>query len=150
MRHHSSRDPGQRRVVPRPLRWTTDDFPGTSTRALYRALIALRRGHAGLTSLNFHPTGWSESLATPDRDGFGIDRGRQTVVFHRWGDAGDGRLERFYVVLNFSSAAQTVSVSFPENDGWEDLLSGWRPPVRNNWLTFEVGSNWGHVFYKKY
>jgi glycosidase len=145
-----SRDPGQRRVVPRPLRWTTDDGAGTSTRALYRTLIALRRGHAGLTSLNFHPTGWSESEAMPDRDGFGIDRGRQTVVFHRWGNASDGRLEKFYVVLNFSSGPQTVSVSFPENDGWEDLLSGWRPPVRNNWLTFEVGSNWGHVFYKKY
>jgi glycosidase len=146
----NSQDPAQRRVVPRPLRWTTDDGPGASTLALYRRLIALRRAHPGLTSQNFYPTGWSESDTQPDGNGFGIDRAKQTVVFHRWGNRPDGRLEKFYVVLNFSNAPQTVSVSFPEDDGWADLLSGWQPPVRGNWLTFEVGSSWGHVFYKLY
>jgi hypothetical protein len=41
-------------------------------------------------------------------------------------------------------------MSFPEDDGWLDLLSGWHPPVQNNRLRFEVGSNGGHVFCKKY
>ena len=72
------------------------------------------------------------------------------MVFHRWGPADDGRLEKFYVVLNFSPWPQTVAASFPEDDGWVDLLSGWQPPVANHWLQFQVGSNWGHVFYKKY
>jgi pullulanase len=145
-----SRDPGLRRVVPRPLRWTTADGPGASTLALYRKLIALRRDHPGLTSLHFHPSGWSEADTHPDADGFGIDRDRQTVVLHRWGTAASGRLERLYVVLNFSEAEQEVSLSFPEDDGWTDLLSGWQPPVRDHWLTFRVGPCWGHVFHKEY
>lgn len=118
--------------------------------ALYRRLTELRRTHLGLTSPNFHPRGWNESNTQPDADGFGINQAQQTVVFHRWGNAADGRLERFYVVLNFSESPQTVSLSFPENGGWTDLLSGWQPPVANNWLTFQVGGSWGHVFYKKY
>lgn len=145
-----SQDPATHRVVPRPLRWTTADGPGATTLALYRQLLTIRTGHLGLTSLNFAPTAWSESDTQPDANGFGIDRTRQTVVFHRWGNDAAGRLEKFYVVLNFSDVGQTVSVSFPEDGGWTDLLSGWVPPVKSNWLTFEVGSNWGHVFYKRY
>jgi hypothetical protein len=59
-------------------------------------------------------------------------------------------LEKFYVVLNFSPGPQNVAISFPEDDGWVDLLSGWQPTVQNHWLNFQVDSNWGHVFYKKY
>lgn len=144
-------EPAFKRVVPRPLRWErASDGPGTATYDLYKRLIEIRRTHPGLTSLNFHPRFWDENNTEPDANGFGVSTSRQTVVFHRWGNAGDGRLERFYVVLNFSQWNQPVSLSFPEDDGWVDLLSGWRPAVRNNWLTFEVGSNWGHVFYKKY
>ena len=146
-----SQDPAVRRVVPRPLRWErAEDGPGSATRALYRRLVALRKTHPGLTSPNFHPRFWDESHTQPDGDGFGINQAQQTVVFHRWGTADDGRLEKFYVVLNFSSSPQNVAVSFPEDDGWVDLLSGWQPPVHNNWLSFQVGANWGHVLYKKY
>jgi hypothetical protein len=117
---------------------------------IYRRLIEIRRDHAGLTSPNFHPRGWDESRTQLDSDGFGIDEARQVVVYHRWGDASDGRLERFYIVLNFSAWPQTVEMTFPDDSGWIDLLSGWAPPVRNGRLRFEVGSNWGHIFYKKY
>jgi hypothetical protein len=144
-------DPAIKRIVPRPLRWErVDDGPGAATLTLYQRLIALRHRHAGLTSPNFHPRGWDESWTEPDADGFGINAARQTVVFHRWGPADDGRLEKFYVVLNFSPEPQNVAVSFPEDDGWVDLLSGWPPTVQNHWLNFQVDSNWGHVFYKKY
>jgi len=98
----------------------------------------------------FHPSGWDESRTQLDGDGFGIDERRQVVVYHRWGDAADGRLEKFYIVLNFSPWPQTVEMTFPEDDGWVDLLSGWRPSVHNQRLRFEVGSSWGHVFHKKY
>jgi len=146
-----SQDPAVKRVVPRPLRWErTTDGPGTALFAFYQRLIALRRSHAGLTSPNFHPRFWDESNTQPDADGFGINQAQQTVVFHRWGPADDGRLEKFYIVLNFSPWPQSVAVSFPEDDGWVDLLSGWQPSVQNHWLRFQVGSNWGHVFYKKY
>ncbi len=117
---------------------------------LYRRLIDLRRQHRGLTSNNFHPRCWDERHTQVDADGFGIDEARQVVVYHRWGNAADGRLEKFYVVLNFSERPQTVEMSFPEDGVWVDLLSGWRADVQHNRLRFEVGSNWGHVFYKKY
>lgn len=144
-----SLDTAVRRVLPRPLRWTTADGPGGAMSALYRQLIQLRRAHPGLMSSNFHPRGWDESNTRPDADGFGIDQAKQIVVFHRWGDTAAGRLERFYVVLNFSESPQTVSLSFPDDAGWVDLLSGWRPTVTSNWLTFQVGGSWGHVFYKR-
>jgi pullulanase/glycogen debranching enzyme len=146
-----STDPAVKRIVPRPLRWERlNDGPGQALAALYRQLVALRSTHPGLASQNFHPRFWDESISQPDSNGFGIDQSRQTVVFHRWGSTDDGRLEKFFVVLNFSQYPQTVSFSLPEYGGWMDLLSGWQPAIQNNWLTFEVGSNWGHVFYKKY
>lgn len=144
-------DPALRRIVPRPLHWGhVNDGPGSSLLSLYRRLIDIRKKHPGLTSPNFHPRSWDESWSLPNADGFGIDVGRQVVVYHRWGNAADGRLEKFYVVLNFSQSPQWVDMSFPEDGGWIDLLSGWNPPVNNNRLHTEVGSNWGHIFYKKY
>ena len=146
-----SADPAVKRVVPRPLRWArAADGPGQATLALYRRLIALRRGHAGLRSPNFHPRFWDEAGTRPDPDGFGINQAQQTVVYHRWGPADDGRLEKFFVVLNFSPWTQPVAFRLPDADGWIDLLSGWQPPVTDGWLRFVVGSNWGHVFWKKY
>ncbi len=144
-------DPSRKRVVPRPLLWSQlDDGPGQALFDIYRRLVEMRRSHSGLTSPNFYPRYWDESRTLLDGDGFGVDESRQVVVYHRWGNAADGRLEKFYIVLNFSQSPQTVLVTFPEDDGWVDLLSGWRPPVQNNRLQFEVGSNWGHVFHKKY
>ena len=116
---------------------------------LFRRLIAIRHQHQGLTSPNFHPRGWDGS-GQRNSDGFGIDVEQQVIVYHRWGNADDGRLEKFSIVLNFSQNPQTINISFSEDSGWTDLLSGWQPPVQNNWLQFEVGSNWGHIFYKKY
>ena len=146
-----STDPARKRVVPRPLHWSfKTDGPGGALLDLFRRLIDLRNKHRGLTSPDFHPRGWDGSWTRRDGDGFGIDTGQQVVVYHRRGNAADGRLEKFYVVLNFSQNPQTVDISFPEDGGWTDLLSGWQPPVHNNWLRFEVGSNWGHIFYKSY
>jgi pullulanase len=144
-------DPSRKRVVPRPLLWSQlNDTPGRTLFGLYQKLVSIRRNHPGLTSPNFHPRFWDESWTRRDEDGFGIDEDKQIVVFHRWGNASDGRLEKFYIVLNFSQWVQTVDVSFPEDDGWVDLISGWSPTILNHRLQFEVGSNWGHVFYKKY
>jgi pullulanase len=144
-------DPALRRLVPRPIHWSyATDGDGSALLSLYRRLIDIREKHPGLTSPEFHPRFWDESHTQVDSDGFGIDVARQVVVYHRWGSAADGRVEKFYVVLNFSQSTQTVNISFPEDGGWTDLLSGWQPTVVNNWLRFDVGSNWGHIFYKIY
>jgi hypothetical protein len=146
-----STDPNLKRVVPRPLHWSfKTDGPGSALLDKFRRLIDIRNKHQGLTSPNFHPRGWDGSRTRRDGNGFGIDTARQVVVYHRWGQSADDRLEKFFIVLNFSQGDQPVDMSFPEDGGWVDLISGWQPPVHNNWLHFNVGPNWGHIFYKKY
>jgi pullulanase len=146
-----SQDPAKKRVVPRPLLWSQlNDEVGQALFHLYQRLIRIRLDHMGLMSQNFHPRYWDESQTMMDEHGFGINESRQLVTYHRWGNDAAGRLEKFLIVLNFSDGPQTVEVSFPEDNGWVDLLSGWQPIVHNHRLRFEVGSNWGHIFHKKY
>jgi hypothetical protein len=146
-----SSDPNMKRVVPRPLHWSNQtDGNGAPLLALYKKLIDIRKKHPGLTSPDFHPRGWQDSWTKRDGDGFGIDVFNQVVVYHRWGTIAGGKTEKFYVVLNFSPYPQAVDMSFPDNDGWTDLLSNWVPPISDNWLHFTVGSNWGHIFYKAF
>jgi hypothetical protein len=72
------------------------------------------------------------------------------VIYHRWGPAADGRLERFIVVLNFSPYDRWVDVPFSTNGDWQDLLTGNPVRVDNYRLTnFRVNSNWGCVFWQK-
>ena len=142
---------GAERVRSRPLRWDRlEDEPGQKLLAFYKQLIKMRKDHVGLRASNFYPDSWDEKRTTLNEHGFGIDVGRQIVVYHRWGQADDGKLEKFYIVLNFSDQQQYVDLDLPEDDGWEDLISGWKPQVKSNHLQFNIGSNWGHVFYKKY
>ncbi len=142
-------DDGQR-VQARPLRWEyLNEEPGQRLFGMYKRLIQIRKEHAGLRSGNFYPTNWDDGRQSLGDDGFGVDVARQVVVYHRWGTADDGRLELFHIVLNFSDSTQRVEMQFPENGEWEDLLSGWKPEVRNHRLQVDVGSNWGHIFYKK-
>jgi hypothetical protein len=82
---------------------------------IYARLIQLRRRYPGLRSRNIYPSGWSDRQTVFDRDGFGVDRPRQLVVYHRWGPAESSALQRFYIVLNFSYAPQRVTLSFEDN-----------------------------------
>jgi hypothetical protein len=143
--------PSAQRVVPRPLDWTlVSDGVGTAVSGLFNQLIGIRTAHAGLRSPNFYPPNWDQNATMLDANGFGIDTGRQIVVYHRWGQSSDGRLEKFYIVLNFSQTDQTTTVQFSDNGVWTDLISDWAPVVADNQLTVTVGSNWGHIFYRKY
>ena len=136
---------GSGRVQPRPLHWDyLNDDIGKQLLGLYKKLIRMRKDHPGLRSPNFHPPTWDDGRQTL-KDGFGVDVARQVVVYHRWGQTDDGRLERFYIVLNFSDSTQHVELELPEQDGWVDLLSGWQPQLQNKWLRFDVGRHWGHV-----
>jgi glycosidase len=139
-----------RRVKPRPLRW---DFPGDPIGArlvdLYSRLIKIRRGHPALTSNNFYPDGWGGQNEF-NAAGYGVDVARGVVIFHRWGTAGDGRLERFIVALNFNAEDRVVDVPFSTNGPWEDLLNGRIDTVSGFRLAgHRLESNWGRVWFQK-
>lgn len=141
---------GDGRVVPRPLNW---DFltahPGPVLFDLYQKMMRIRRDHPGLRSSNFHPAGWDESHTRRDSNGFGIDRADNVVVYHRWGEDESGRLERFYVVLNFSPEVRRVSFEVPDPGPWTDLMGGGVLTAADGRLHVDMSSNWGAIFHKK-
>jgi pullulanase len=142
-----------RRVIPRPVQWKlSTDRIGDTLIKLYKRMAEIRQQYAGLRSANFYPQPWEEWQTQFNPQGYGIDVSRQLAIFHRWGNDEQGNLQRFIIVLNFSDASQFVSVPFPDNGVWTDLLSdycgSWKPTVTNWRLDFTVGSNWGHVFFK--
>jgi hypothetical protein len=78
-----------------------------------------------------------------------MDVNRQILIFHRWGNAADGRLERFIIVLNFSPQTQTVDVPFSANGTWQDLLNDRTYEVNDFRLTDQaIESYWGRVFFQ--
>jgi 1,4-alpha-glucan branching enzyme len=141
---------GDGRVVPRPLDWTLrNSDPGPKVVDLYRKMLKIRADHPGLRSANFYPSGWDSGQTTLNPQGFGIDRARNLVVCHRWGDDGAGKLERFYVALNFSGQTQHFSFEVPVNGPWTDLMGGQTLAPANGRLEFDLGSNWGAIYYRK-
>ena len=140
-----------RRVRPRPLRWhLATDAVGSVVFRLYARLAAIHAQYAGLRSTNFYPDHWDAGQTTFNAAGFGVDTSRQLMIFHRWGQSQAGQLQRFYVVLNFSAQPQPVTVWFPENGPWTDLLNdNWTPAVSEFHLDLTVGSNWGHIFFRE-
>ena len=140
-----------KRVVPRPKQWATLGSDGTAAfmRWFYRRLNSIRRDHPALRSPNFYPSYWLDDWER-FRDGYGVDTGRQVVIFHRWGSDNQGKLERFIIVLNFSPYGQWIDIPFSTNGEWEDLLSGWKVQINDWWLhNVCVSSNWGHIFFRK-
>jgi len=142
-----------RRVIPRPLRWKlSKDKIGVALNKLYKRLAEIRLQYAGLRSPNFYPQPWDQWQTQFNPQGYGIDVARQLAIYHRWGHDEQGNLQRFIIVLNFSNEPHDVSVPFPDNGEWVDLLSeysgSWKPTVNNRRLEFRIESNWGHVFYK--
>jgi hypothetical protein len=108
-------------------------------------LIRVRKSHPCLRSDNFYPPSWSGSRR--DQDGFGVDSDQGIVVYHRWGDGTNGQLERFIIALNFSDRSHQVTLSFPENGDWADLLSGDTVRVAKYRLDTILESNWGHIYF---
>jgi 1,4-alpha-glucan branching enzyme len=137
-----------RRVKPRPLRWGfKDDGAGRPLRELFARLIAARKARHGLRSGNIYPA-WEGWMTQFNPQGYGVDVGRGLMIYHRWGEAEGGRLERFIVALNFSAEHRTVDIPFPENGLWEDLVTGDQLNVSDYWLRNAlVESNWGHVYF---
>jgi 1,4-alpha-glucan branching enzyme len=138
-----------RRVKPRPLRWGfVDDNIGSRLRDVFSRLINIRKQHLGLRSDNFYPANWETWQSQFNPQGFGVDVARGVVIFHRWGDDGSGKVERFIVVVNHSSDPRVVSVPFSVNGTWRDLLNDFDVNVTNSRIdNFTVNSHWGNVFF---
>jgi hypothetical protein len=140
------------RVVPRSKRWNqyAHDETGNFGRWLYTKLIQIRHDHPALRSANFYPDHWEETWTRFNAQGYGVDTARGLVIYHRWGHDDQGQIERFIIVLNFSPATQWVDIPFSDNGEWEDLISGWQVFPHDYWLrTQNIGSNWGHIFFKR-
>lgn len=142
-----------RRIYPRPIHWKlVNDQIGKNLIRLYSKLAQFRLQYRGLRSVNFYPAYWEEWQTKFNEAGYGIDVEKQVVIYHRWGLDEEGTLQQFVIILNFSDMPQHISVPFPENGMWIDLLSDednpWKPVVTDRHLNFEIGSNWGHIFFK--
>ncbi len=139
---------GSGRVVPRPLRWSTDspesgDFVGTRLYGLYAQLIQIRKDHSSLRSPNFFPRGSNHTF-------YGVFPNQDVAVFHRYGQAADGQFERFIVVINYSDFDQHVTIPFSKDGQWDDLLNGSVDFVSGFRLFNQrINSNWDRIYYKK-
>ena len=144
-------DQGPGRVEPRPVDWALrTSGPGPTIFERFRRLMRIRQSHPGLRSPNFYPSAWDDGWTRPNPHGFGIDRARNLVVYHRWGEDGGGRLERFYVVLNFSQQTHHVAFEVPDGGPWRDLLGGGVAVVVDGRLRADVAGNWGAIYHQTY
>jgi hypothetical protein len=57
-------------------------------------------------------------------------------------------MENFVVALNFSDAQQWLSVPFPLDGPWTDLLNQETYEVAGNRRELAVSSNWGRILRK--
>lgn len=139
-----------RRVIARPLHWNfPQDNIGSQLLIVYKKLIELRKAHGGLRSNNFYPAHWEDWQMQFNAAGYGIDVDKQVVIYHRWGQGDNGRLERFIVALNFSDRPQTVDIPFADNGRWRDLLNDRDVDVTNFELSQQtLEPYWGRVYYQ--
>ena len=137
-----------RRIRPRPLRWrqSSDSF-GSALLGLYSKLCRIRNDHSSIRSRNFHPPKWDSNQTKLDQDGFGVDTDKQVVVYHRWGNGTGGNFRRFIIALNFSNQGQAVTLQFPANGAWSDMLRGGVEDVSNNRLDITLEPNWGRIIF---
>ena len=138
-----------RRVQPRPLHWSyVNDKFGRMLVNLYTKLCGIRKNYEVLRTGEFYPSYWEEWQTLFNNAGFGVDTHRNLMIYKRYGHLPSGEFHQFMVVLNFADYNQWVTVNFSDNGPWTDLLSGWTPHIHDYRLDFEIGSNWGHVFFR--
>jgi glycosidase len=142
---------GNRRVYPRPLHWNfVGEKFGAAALSTFAKAIAIRHAHSALRSNNIYPGGWEDWQTRFNPEGYGIDTERQLLIYHRWGNADDGTLERFIIVLNFSHEDQFTDVPFSAEGLWRDLLSDETVNVTGFRLNNQrINSHWGKIYYRK-
>jgi hypothetical protein len=126
-----------------------NDKYGKASLAAYKKLIAIRNSHPALRSNNFYPGGWEDWQTRFNEYGYGLDTERQLAIYHRWGNADDGQLERFIIVLNFSGSPQNTDVPFSVDGAWDELLDGVRVHVAGFKLRDQtVNPHWGKIYHR--
>ncbi|MGH7182624.1 MAG: alpha-amylase family glycosyl hydrolase, partial [Nitrospiraceae bacterium] len=149
--NYSLPEQGPNRVESRPLHWDMlADETGQRLFQQYRNGIGLRKSCPSLRSPNFYPRSYDELNTHFDAQGYGVNIDKDVVIYHRWGAADDGRLERFIIVLNFSDFDQFVDIPISVNGDWEDRLNGDSINVRDFHLSNQrITSNWGRLYCHK-
>jgi hypothetical protein len=123
------------------------DATARELRRLYRRLAGVRAEHPALRSVNFYPDPYDERDTGFNGQGYGVDEGRDLVVYHRWGTDDHGTTEKFIIVLNVSAYPQTLDVPFSDNGVWQELLEGWTVDISGWRLAgHTVGAHWGRIF----
>jgi pullulanase len=135
-----------RRVIPRPLRWKLcDDRIGQALRHLYGTLAHLRLEHPALRSEHIYPAVFEEWQTQFTPTGVGVDVAQQAAIYHRWATLPGGDVENIVVALNFSDAQQWLSVPFPLDGTWTDLLGQQTFDVTDHRRDIAIPSNWGRI-----
>jgi pullulanase len=139
---------GDGRVVARPVNWRlAEDAVGQLLIRLYRRLAQIRREHPALRTHEFYPRGYDQRHTRFNPEGYGVDTDRGLAVYHRWGMAEDGAVERATIALNFSAVDQWIDVPLAVNGTWHELLDDVRYDVSEFRLAgHRVPSHWGHIF----
>ncbi len=141
---------GNGRVVSRPVDWgLATESIGKELQWLYQKLIAIRKAHPALGSQNFYPDAYDFSWGSFNAQGYGVDIANGIIIYHRWGNDANGKLERFIIALNFSASDRTINIPFPENGNWQNLLTDTEEilAVNNYWVTsYTLQSHWGKIF----
>jgi len=142
---------GNKRVQARPLRWEyQNDDIGQRMVSLHKRLVQLRKDHPALRTTNYYPRYYDEQWTHFNSQGFGVNESKDIVIYHRWGTATDGQLERFIIVLNMSAYDQNIDVPLSVPGIWQDLLNGGEHRVDGYWMhNHHINSNWGKILYKK-
>ncbi len=146
----SNAPPSEQRVQPRtvPLALASDAI-GKQLRGIYVMLAGLRAAHPALRSPSFFPWPYDEQQSGFDGQGYGVNVGRQLVIFHRWGSGAGGATERFMVVLNFAGFDQAVDVPLPVDGPWSDLLGGSSVNAVQGWARgVDLSSSWGKILFR--
>lgn len=139
---------GPDRIMKRPLRWErSNDFAGAPLYGLYKKLISIRMANPVLADVNFYPDTDDLGDGVFNAQGYGADSAKGLVIYHRWGNNAAGQLQRYIIVLNFSSFDQSLRIPFSENGQWQNLLDDNILQVTNySFDNYVLGSHWGAIF----
>lgn len=138
---------GYERIKPRKLCWDKmNDHIGRTLFNLVKKLARLRNTYPSLRSSHYYPEHYSDYF---NNQGYGIDRNKGVVIYHRWGTNDRENLERFIIILNFSHAHMWVDIPFSCKGEWNDLLNEKSVYVNDNcWLYNQrINSHWGRIYY---
>ncbi|NNG01260.1 MAG: alpha-amylase [Desulfobacteraceae bacterium] len=140
-----------RRVQARPLHWSySRDRFGRALRRVYSRLTDLRHHYPVLRADGFYPDFWEPWQTRFNPEGVGVDTEKQLVVYRRYHVDNHGSLMHAVIVLNFSASGHGLTLTFPEDGQWVDLLAEPRHPVHVNdrHIYLDVPAHWGCIFYK--